>query len=467
MKRISFTKTKFMDSENFKASIKNLKTDFNNEVFYFTSAITHHDLRGIYYLNFTNCIFEDVLSFISIQNTEIDITFEDCKFNCLIEFSSCHLLNLSITSIKGIQDIKISNCTFDSVKINSFNEELNGKLILRGITIKNNIDFSNLNISKGQLILNFKENKSEIHKISTFENSSFEHAYFTSCHFGEDSNFTNFHIGKNCLFLQCEFKKVSFEESDFGNEIFFNNCKFYSYSGFENCKNLNTTKFKISSCLFKSFPHFNESEFHHFEILHTTFERKVSFDSIKINSINLNQVTFLQGAYFDDIKINDIEDCDRKTIRTIKQELQKAENRIDFNRFRAYELAAHYKELDWKWNSGFIDKSILYVTKISTDFGNSWRKALRFTVIGGFSIYLLLYILENRNYLIDLSNYDNWARLFSGFFRFLLVTDFYNPLETDRIYLTNPFSWLIFIFGKIVIAFGIYEMIQSFRKFKA
>jgi hypothetical protein len=57
--------------------------------------------------------------------------------------------------------------------------------------------------------------------------------------------------------------------------------------------------------------------------------------------------------------------------------------------------------------------------------------------------------------------------LFSGFFRFLLVTDFYNPLETERIYLTNPFSWLIFILGKIFIAFGIYEMIQSFRKFKA
>jgi len=44
---------------------------------------------------------------------------------------------------------------------------------------------------------------------------------------------------------------------------------------------------------------------------------------------------------------------------------------------------------------------------------------------------------------------------------------FFNPLVNDKVYLTNPLSWLIFIFGKIVIAFGIYEMIQSFRKFKA
>lgn len=162
-----------------------------------------------------------------------------------------------------------------------------------------------------------------------------------------------------------------------------------------------------------------------------------------------------------------IQKWDRKTLRAIKRELQRGENRIDFNRFRTYELAAHYQELDWKWNSGFIDKSILFLTKISTDFGNSWRKALRFTIVGGFLIYMFLYVIENRSFSIDILNWNNWERLLSGFFRFLLVTDFYNPLETDRIYLTNPFSWIILILGKTVIAFGIYEMVQSFRKFKA
>jgi hypothetical protein len=202
-------------------------------------------------------------------------------------------------------------------------------------------------------------------------------------------------------------------------------------------------------------------------LIDTTFEERISFKETHFDIIKIDRTIFEKGALFDDIQIKKIDDCDRRTIRAIKQELQKAENRIDFNRFRAYELAAHYMELDWKWNSGFIDKSILFVTKISTDFGNSWRKALRFTLVGGFSVYLILYSIENHNFQIDFLVWDNWERLFSGFFRFLLVTDFYSPLETDRIYLTNPLSWLFFIFGKILIAFGIYEMIQSFRKFKA
>ena len=273
----------------------------------------------------------------------------------------------------------------------------------------------------------------------------------------------------------------------YANQITIQNCDFlehfeyygqYNISKFTNCTFLGPSSFTRSvigislnldfvNCNFKKHINFNNFIANQFELIDTTFTERISFQEACFNIIKIDRTIFEKGALFDDIQIKKIDDCDRRTIRAIKQELQKAENRIDFNRFRAYELAAHYKELDWKWNSGFIDKSILYVTKISTDYGNSWRKALRFTIVGGFSIYLMLYIIENLDFQIGLLNLDNWARLFSGFFRFLLVTDFYNPLETDRVYLTNPFSWLIFIFGKIVIAFGIYEMIQSFRKFKA
>jgi len=35
-------------------------------------------------------------------------------------------------------------------------------------------------------------------------------------------------------------------------------------------------------------------------------------------------------------------------LRTIKQEFQKTENKIDFNRYRNYELNAHYKELSFR-----------------------------------------------------------------------------------------------------------------------
>jgi hypothetical protein len=179
-----------------------------------------------------------------------------------------------------------------------------------------------------------------------------------------------------------------------------------------------------------------------------------------LNIITIVRTVFEKKVWFENIQINQIDNCDIETIRTIKQELQKAENRIDFNRFRNYELAAHYKELNFKNN--FKDKFILGATKISSNFG-SWTWAFWFTILSGLFWFCILYRIENSG----VFNPEKVNDFFVGAFRFFLVTDFFNPLENDRTYLENGWSWLIFILGKIFIAFGIYEMIQSFRKFKA
>lgn len=184
------------------------------------------------------------------------------------------------------------------------------------------------------------------------------------------------------------------------------------------------------------------------------------------------EVKFGGGAYFDEMKINKVLDKSylkdkskildwKRTLRAIKQESQKVENRIDFNNYRNYELAAHYEELNILTN--FKDTSILWATKWSSNFGN-WFWSLGFTLLSGLFWYSILYRIENSGTF----NFEKINEYFVGAFRFFLVTDFYNPLiESPRTYLDNGWSWLIFIFGKIFIAFGIYEMIQSFRKFKA
>ncbi|WP_300977116.1 hypothetical protein [Flavobacterium sp.] len=114
-----------------------------------------------------------------------------------------------------------------------------------------------------------------------------------------------------------------------------------------------------------------------------------------------------------------------------------------------------------------MDKSILFATKISTDFGSNWFKGLRFTLISGFIAFTLFFILENFKLNIDL---NNWQDFIYGYFRFFLITDFKNEYYQDGesvLKFNSIFSLFPFIIGKIVIAFGIYEMIQSFRKFKA
>lgn len=454
-----------MDSQELLNKIKTGKCEFDSLSISENLELFHQDIERFDNLIFKNCCFKEVAIY-EINHPFLTIKFHNCTFDGDTQIIRCSIHDLQFSSLEKIKKISINYGKFDTIRINS-STAIDGDIDINQVIINNNLDCSNLFLKKGQFTLNLRDKIKEATFNTSFNNSIINILNFSSCKFGEKVNFKNLKLILTTVFDSCEFENINFQEADFGQDCLFNNCLFEKNTSFQNSKNIINTHLIIKNCLFLSSPHFNESEINQLEISNTVFEKKASFDSVKVNTINFNQVTFTQGAYFDDIQIIKINNCNRKTIRLIKQELQKAENRIDFNRFRAYELAAHYKELDWKWNSGFIDKSILFLNKISTDFGNSWRRAFMFTIITGFVIYLILYTIENRGFQINVTNCDNWARLFSGFFRFLLVTDFFNPLDNDRTYLTNPFSWLIFIFGKIVIAFGIYEMIQSFRKFKA
>lgn len=430
-------------------------------------------------LNFTDCIFNGYLEIDGIENPNLSLRFKECIFNGDVMIDNVNINNLFFIDTKKIERIEVSG-DFNCIKFNNKNFPLKGSINISNCNIIKYLSFEKFNLVEGDLNIQFNNNKNYDYSnfSSSFKNAVICNGEISESFLGNFANFREFNITDNFTFDDCKFNKSVFRMASFGNSIIFSNCKFHSYTGFEECKSLDQTCIKISSCLFTSFPHFNNSEFNKIEILHTTFERKVSFDSVKCSTINLYQVTFGQGAFFDDLQIRNIESCDRKTFRTIKQEIQKVENKIDYNRFRVYEFNAYQKDLKNKLKKSKLkdkqnhieqiqlrrDSFVLYVSKWVSDYGTDWVKALKFTLSSGFLIYILFFIIENYNHTIYLKN---WTHFISGFFRFFLVTDFFNPLENDRTYLTNPLSWLIFIIGKIVIAFGIYEIIQSFRKFKA
>lgn len=426
---------------------------------YYSSFNVLSYIENINQLRFINCTINGDLEIQDLKNKNFKLFFKDCIFNGDVVINDIEIDYLHFINTRKINNIHIDGI-FNRFRFNNKDIPLSGKISIYAIILKE-LNLDNLFLEEGDFTLVISDNEEDGKNYSSsFQNAIISKGTIVNSFLGDFANFRNIKILKHLVFDDCKFNKSSFKLADFGEFLNFNNCKFYSYSGFEECKNSANTNLKISACLFTSFPHFNGSEFNHLEISHTTFERKTSFDSLIVKSLKLNQVTFLQGAYFDDIQIKKISDCDRKTIRTIKQELQKAENRIDFNRFRNYELIAHYKELSFKNN--FKDKFILWATKWSSNYG-SWTWALWFTILSGLFWYSILYRIENSG----VFNFEKTNEFFVGSFRFFLVTDFFNPLENDRTYLENGWSWLIFILGKIFIAFGIYEMIQSFRKFKA
>lgn len=418
---------------------------------------------------FDTCTFISDIYFTS--STFKYLKFISCKINNqFFEIINCKILNLSFEE-NNESIINIVPTTVDSTRL-----KINGGFI-------KNIDIENINFNYGSLSIS-NLNQTEAFNLvrSTLNNVVFTHCTFNN-YFSYLQNNTS--SKPNQLFFNhCSFSISSFFETKLNDNTHFNNCTFNNTVSFQSIDNEIYGNFKFTTCDFHKFTDFDKSRIHKVKFEKTKFHDVVSFQETYFDIIEIDKTNFEKGAFFDDIQIKRIDKCDRRTIRTIKQQLQKSENKIDYNRFRVYEFNAYRDDIKKKLKEFEKDKNhlnhrvrepiqlrrdgfILWLSDIVSEYGTDWKRALKFTLCSGLILYSLFFICENYEYKIDLLNWDNITQFSSGFFRFFLVTDFFNPLENDRTYLTNPFSWLIFIFGKIVIAFGIYEMIQSFRKFKA
>ncbi|HLO74531.1 MAG TPA: hypothetical protein VK164_11385 [Flavobacterium sp.] len=460
--------------------IKDLTIDLsnNNEIY----------LNNLYKskLEINNCnfignplIIYDILAYKEDSINELFkvITISNCSFEGLIiQGLSAKIFSLYNLQIKN-QGLSIEHSQFGKLSIEAFNN-INYRIFINYIETSQNTNIlGNKYIDGGSLSIS----NSSIH------NGDFTESRYNDILFQSNTFTGNFHFFKNnlnenserFLFDECTFEKVNFSRTTFSKNSEFNNCKFYKTSIFHDIVSRINSNINIESCLFEKFVQFNYASLNKLEIDNTKFNEVVSFQEMNLNIISIDRTIFEKTALFDEIQINNIEKCDTRTFRLIKQQLQKAENKIDFNRFRVYEFNAYKKDiteklikLKRKENTDKIkseirylkrDKFILCISDLVSEYGTNWIKSLWFTLISGIICYLLLFVIENFSKSVD---FRNSSEFFAGIFRFFLVTDFYNPLINDRIYLTNPFSWIVFIFGKILIAFGIYEMIQSFRKFK-
>ncbi|SNR54628.1 hypothetical protein [Flavobacterium sp. ov086] len=409
---------------------------------------------------------------IDLEKVKLSITFSNLKFQgkqirfykikkeCLHRFRFDKCTFESNTFIESdFEDITFISNTFNCDKfhiykstigvLEFFDDDSNSE------NIKNNI------FSKG----NFKIDECEFNSVFWLKNIKFSEKTnidFSTVKFHNGCFFDSISLNK-IMFYNCDFLK-EFRYDIFYNSSTFRECSFLGLTTFSGLPSVNSSFLWFENCHFFKLANFNNYWLHKLRIEETTFSDNVSFQQTYFDIVSFIRIIFEKKVWFDDIRIKKIDECDRITIRTIKQELQKAENRIDFNKFRNYELAAHYKELNFKID--FKDKTILWATKWSSNFG-SWTWAFWFTIIIGLIFFTPFYIFENFNKTINL---QNWQDFIYGYFRFFLITDFKNEYYQagESVLKFNCFlSLLPFLFGKIAVAFGIYEMIQSFRKFKA
>ncbi len=452
----------------------------------------------VVYFHECTLIFKE-LSFQDIDNKNLLLSFAHCNILCKLSVYNCKIKTFQITDPKSLKQLDI----------NSYNENQNEFELFNfycGFThapiyrLSSDIKISN-SIFKRQLrIENVKQINGSFDFTGNIINKYLNHTYLKAKL--NDNDFVFSHFSNNLFESKVSFKNTSFFNNNifdakknevehnsnvpffyytnFNDDVDFTECTFIQFTQFISCnfnkkadfsnsKNFDNGVLLFSECTFYGVTYFNNSFLNVLTFTKCTFEKIASFNQSILNKLFLIQVKFDEVAFFDYIKIKEIDngnflkydkiDFWKTTIRTIKQELQKAENRVDYLRFKAYELDAYSKEKDKNWK----DDLILYFNKNSNYFGLDWTKGISFIFQWSFAFYMLYLI----TFAIVNKTNKNFPQSIEEFS--VLYLKFINPLS----FLKSPiedaenffFPLLFLLLGKIFVSYGIYQTIQAFRKF--
>ena len=146
---------------------------------------------------------------------------------------------------------------------------------------------------------------------------------------------------------------------------------------------------------------------------------------------------------------------DWHSARLLKNEAKKINNTISALSYYRREMELHAKNLRFKQTGDWL---LLKLNSWSNDYGTSWIRGLFFTIFSGF-IFFYLFILSSNGY--NFVKPDCPA----------LIQYIWLPSGLDGLISLNhtingglPGAFF-FVFGKVLIAYGIYQTITAFRKY--
>lgn len=415
---------------------------------------------------FENCIFtgqridfyiyqliEDSYQALQFINCSIsnDIFIKDCKLN-VVEFRDVEMTSKSfhITTSK-IESISITGSSNKHNKIKSI--------------VLNDLKEANLN-------LDFRLNDIDelhIHECS-FNKVMMNVNEVNRLTFEEIDCNSYFQFWRNILKESSIIKKSSFDEfigknSTYGAELKFEQVKFKDICRLELVPEKPISSLSFKECTFDKSAYFDDSYFYMLSIKGTFFKDIVSFNSTTVSTIKFRSVHFDKIAFFNDFKIQLKTLADLGTIRIIKTQLSKTDNKIDYLQYNAIEQELLLKDK----NTSINDKILLRLNRKSNYYGNDWVKGVWYTIrmsIYGFIILLIWNgFLSNSgySYLISFSSKLPNASCQEVLREWLKFT-FSFDLRSYRNYESHGVLLFIFFFFKIFIGYGIYQTIAAFRK---
>jgi len=397
---------------------------------------------------FNNCMFKK------------HINFQNVTFESFTSFKHCIFDGNSLfhQSIFNCYDVDFSKCTF------------NGELRAQALEFstpdnspKPFIDFRNSEFYK-QVDLSYNN----FDRACYFGDTKFHgNILLRKTHFRVSACFYDTELKGNILFTPyCEEEDSLAVPPSIIKVITFKGAKILGRIDFENCEidSLESSFTNIQKgALFRIY----ESKLN---LLDFTSVYNDGVIILEDNQDNIEEITFKSALNTGLLEIENTSAktiLDRKTARLLKDSANKSGNKIDGLHYKAKEMALYQKGLfaSFKWSKfgSFLNELILLtLNRFSNKHGLSWSRGLIFTL----TVWVLFYgvFIMSRDGVGDVFFLCIEAKR-EGFIKYLWLPSGLNDLFIDN----KAMSWLtsaVFILGKIAIAYGIYQTITAFRKYK-
>lgn len=121
------------------------------------------------------------------------------------------------------------------------------------------------------------------------------------------------------------------------------------------------------------------------------------------------------------------------------------------------------------WFKNFPNFILLYLNKISNDFGQSWVLGIIFTILCATLFYFLINyiglespIFEFNANIFSKESWNGFGEVWKGFLKIINLLNFNDKFEGENL---NAIGETLFFVSKIFISYGIYQTVSAFRKF--
>ncbi|UQB69457.1 hypothetical protein [Epilithonimonas zeae] len=417
---------------------------------------------------FENCIFTG--GRINFRNYE-----EGDNHSQSIQFINC-----TISNDLFIKDCKLYKIEFSNVNINSNHFHISTLdveyLSISGSPEKyNNINsliLHNLNIHTQIADLDFRLNNINSFHVNNciFITIQINSNNIKRLHFDKLVNKNYFQFWKNNLMEYSTIKKSVLNEfigksSIYGQELKFEQTSFNEVCRLDKVPSKSQSSINFIECIFEKSVFFDESTFYQIATEGVFFKDIVSFNSTTVHKIKFKSVHFDKIAFFNGFKIISLKLVDIGTIRIIKNQLYKTENKVDFLKYNVLEQNILLNDK----NISFNDRAILTLNKISNNFGSNWIQGILFTMLVSFLGFFLLLLINNFSqnnsyeFVISLDNNvpsASFQEILGEWLKFTFSLD----VRIYKNYESNGFLLLTFFLFKIIVGYGIYQTIAAFRK---